>query len=86
MSVEKAGLLGNIKCLQHNLEQQCNLRGKHNYIFVIRQKEKHKTEKQIAVTSEEVFYVLGENEKLKNVILGLKKQNEQKVEVIHKIK
>lgn len=55
MFVEKAGLLGNIKCLQHNLEQQCNLRGKCNYIFVIRQKEKHKTEKQIAVTSEEVF-------------------------------
>ncbi|KAK3555395.1 hypothetical protein QTP86_015685 [Hemibagrus guttatus] len=45
---EKAGLLGNIKCLQHSLEQQCNLRG--------------------------------ENEKLKNVILDLKKQNEEQVE------
>ncbi|KAB5549027.1 hypothetical protein PHYPO_G00062510 [Pangasianodon hypophthalmus] len=45
---EKDGLLGSIKCLQHNLEQQCNLRG--------------------------------ENEKLKNVILELKKQNEEQVE------
>ncbi|KAF4077573.1 hypothetical protein AMELA_G00209510 [Ameiurus melas] len=44
LTEEKDGLLGSIKCLQNNLEQQCNLRG--------------------------------ENEKLKNVILELKKKNE----------
>ncbi|KAF5903734.1 coiled-coil domain-containing protein, partial [Clarias magur] len=48
LTEEKNGLLGSIKCLQHNLEQQCNLRG--------------------------------ENEKLKTVIIQLKKQNEKQVE------
>ncbi|XP_060791913.1 coiled-coil domain-containing protein 152-like [Neoarius graeffei] len=48
LTEKKDGLLGSVKCLQHNLEQQCNLRD--------------------------------ENEKLKNVIIELKKQNEERVE------
>lgn len=43
--------------------------------------------KRISVISGQGYFSLnlGENEKLKNVILELKKQNEEQVEVIHLI-
>ncbi|GAA6101642.1 coiled-coil domain-containing protein 152 [Tachysurus ichikawai] len=44
---EKAGLLGSIKCLQNNLEQQCNLRGENEKLKNVTFNLKKQNEEQV---------------------------------------
>ncbi|KAM9451369.1 coiled-coil domain-containing protein 152 isoform 2-T2 [Clarias gariepinus] len=47
LTEEKNGLLGSIKCLQHSLEQQCNLRGENENLKTVIVQLKKQNDKQV---------------------------------------
>ncbi|TSX03290.1 Growth hormone receptor [Bagarius yarrelli] len=70
---EKDGLLGSMKCLQHNLEQQCNLRGENERLRKVICDLKKQNEEQVEESRACV-------QKLQNEIRALQEQHQRELE------